>query len=136
MRLTLEADYAVRIINCLCNDNNRLEARIISERCCITLRFTLKILHKLVTAGIVRSFKGTNGGYELNMKPSEITLRNVIETVEGTYFFSRCLEEPAVCSSGKKNCKFQCIFNDISTMVKEKLDNYTFDMFIEEKNIE
>ena len=35
----------------------------------VTLRFTLKILRKLLLAGIVRSFKGANGGYMLAKPP-------------------------------------------------------------------
>ncbi len=133
MHLTLEADYAVRIVNCLVNDGGRLDAKTISDRSCVTLRFSLKILRKLVTAGIVRSFKGTNGGYELNMNPADIKLRTVIETVEGTYFFSRCLEPNSICNrTPGHNCKYQNIFSEISLIVRNKLDEYTFDMFIDD----
>lgn len=132
MRLTLEADYAIRIIYCLSNDRSRLEAKTIAERTCITLRFALKILRKLVSAGLVRSYKGTCGGYELNIEPSEITLLNVIETINGTYFFSRCLSPDGICNrTGGKGCGFQNVFNEVTHMVKNKLDGYTFDMFIE-----
>ncbi|MDO5560130.1 MAG: Rrf2 family transcriptional regulator [Oscillospiraceae bacterium] len=135
MHLTLEADYAVRIVNCLVNSGKRLDAKSISEKSCITIRFALKILGKLAAAGIVKSFKGTNGGYELNMQPSEIKLRTVIETVEGTYFFSRCLNPDNCCNRvSDHSCKYQKVFNEISTIVRDKLDEYTFDMFIEDKN--
>lgn len=132
MRLTLEADYAIRIIYCLSKDRCRLEAKTIAERSCITLRFALKILRKLVSAGLVRSYKGTRGGYELNMEPSEISLCKVIETIDGTYFFSRCLAPDSICTrTGGKGCGFQKVFNEVTHMVKDKLDIYTFDMFIE-----
>lgn len=134
MHLTLEANYAIRIVNCLVNSDQRLDAKTISEKSCVTIRFALKILGKLAAAGIVKSFKGTNGGYELNMQPSEIKLRTVIETVEGTYFFSRCLDPGNVCNrTGDHTCKYQRVFNEISTIVRNKLDEYTFDMFIEDK---
>ena len=58
MFITLESDYAVRIVACLAKENRRLDAKTISEMTCVTLRFALKILRKLVSAEIVKSFKG------------------------------------------------------------------------------
>jgi len=59
MHITLEADYAVRIVACLANHNTRLDAKTISDKTCVSLRFALKILRKLVSSKIVKSFKGT-----------------------------------------------------------------------------
>ena len=38
-------------------------------------------------------FKGIQGGYLIAREPCEITLLEIIETVEGRYCFSRCLGE-------------------------------------------
>lgn len=65
MYITLEADYAVRIVNCLAKNGSRMDAKALSAATGVTLRFSLKILRKLVAQGIVRSYKGTQGGYEL-----------------------------------------------------------------------
>ena len=101
MHITLESDYAVRIVSCLVSAEERMDAKAIAEKTCVTLRFALKILRKLVTSGIVVSFKGTQGGYELAKNPADITLGDVIETVEGTYHLSRCLDENYACTRGK-----------------------------------
>ena len=55
MHMTLEADYAVRIVEFLAVNPGRADAKTISERTSVTLRFTLKILRTLVSDGIVRS---------------------------------------------------------------------------------
>ncbi len=129
MHITLESDYALRIVLCLVREKKRLDAKAISERTCVTLRFALKILRKLVAGGIVKSFKGTQGGYELAKKPEEISLKDVIETVEGTYCLSRCLQEDYECSRGKSGiCCFQKAFDEISTLVQERLQHYNFGM--------
>ena len=131
MHITLEADYAVRIVSCLAKEDKRIDAKTISDMTSVTLRFSLKILRKLVAAGIIKSFKGTQGGYELDKKPSEITLKDVIETVEGKYTISRCLADDHDCNRGMSgHCKVQKVFYDISLIVEEKLESYTFDMFI------
>ena len=131
MFITLESDYAVRIVGCLAAENRRMDARTLSENNCVSLRFALKILRKLVTADIVRSYKGTQGGYELAKPASEISVKDVIEAVEGKYTLSRCLTEEHDCNrsmSGK--CQYQKVFAKISGIVEKELESYTFDMLI------
>lgn len=133
MHITLESDYAVRIVSCLVHANKRMDAKTIAEKTCVTLRFALKILRKLVASGIVKSFKGTQGGYELAKNPAEISMYDVIETVEGTYQLSRCLHGDYACSRGKSgSCCYQRVFNEVSELVQNKLQTYTFDMFEDE----
>ena len=89
MHINLESDYAVRIVQYLAQSNERRDAQSIADSTCVSLRFTLKIMRKLVAADIVQSFKGAHGGYTLSRPASSITLRQVIEAVEGPYRFSR-----------------------------------------------
>ena len=131
MHITLETDYAIRIVLYLAKANKRVEAKNISENTEVTLRFALKILRKLVAEGIVKSFKGSQGGYELNKKPEEITLASVIETVEGTYYLSRCLNPEQGCNrEGQTSCKVQRVFSEISKMVQTQLEKVTIAQLI------
>ena len=132
MNITLESDYAVRIVDFLAVQPQKVGAGVIAEVTGVTPRFTLKILHKLVSAGLVRSYKGAKGGYELARPAAEITLKDVIETVEGPYTFSRCLDpnhsckcENAGCRQG--SCRFQRVYDDISDTVRKKLEQVTFE---------
>ncbi len=131
MHITLEADYAVRIVGCLAASERRIDAKAISDETAVTLRFALKILRKLASSGIVRSFKGKNGGYELAKPPSGISLMDVIEAVEGKYRLSRCLDPDFECSRGMSGrCRYQRVFDEISVEVEKKLAACTFDTLI------
>jgi Rrf2 family iron-sulfur cluster assembly transcriptional regulator len=129
MRITQEADYAVRIIYCLTTHGKRLDASSVSQQTGVTLRFTLKILRKLVMAGIVKSFKGVQGGYELAREPSQINMRQVIEAVDGPINISRCLTEDQTCTriDDISLCYFHNVFADISRLVRERLSSVTFE---------
>lgn len=48
MYITLEADYAVRIVDCLARNAIRMDAKTLAAHTGVTLRFSLKILRKLV----------------------------------------------------------------------------------------
>ena len=129
MHITLESDYAVRIVSCLAQGNGRMDARRIAEETGVTLRFSLKILRKLVTGGLVCSYKGTKGGYELARPAAQISLCDVIETVEGPYALSRCVGEPDYrCNRNPDGscCKFRRVYAEISDMVRRRLGQVTF----------
>ena len=128
MHINLESDYAVRIVQYLAQSNERRDAQSIADSTCVSLRFTLKIMRKLVAADIVQSFKGAHGGYTLSRPASSITLRQVIEAVEGPYRFSRCVDNGYDCNcSSVTACPFHSVFDDITQMVIQKLDEATFD---------
>ena len=93
MRITHEADYAVRIAYVLASENKMLPARDISEKSGVTLRFALKILRKLASDGIVVSYKGASGGYELAIDPDELSLGQLIECIDGPLEINHCLSD-------------------------------------------
>lgn len=130
MHITLEADYGIRMMVYMARAGKRVDAKTISENAEVTLRFALKILRKFAANGIVKSFKGMQGGYELARSAEAITLKDIVETVEGTYYFSRCLNPESGCNrSGTVEChgpcKAQAVFDDISALVRDRLETVT-----------
>ena len=134
MHMTLETDYAVRIVSCLVTAGRRMDAKSIAEETSVTLRFSLKILRKLVAGGIIKSYKGTQGGYELAREPKEISLNDVIETAEGPFYISRCLGGDYQCghndTSSGCSCPFREVYDQISEDVSKRLKAFTFDMLL------
>ena len=126
MYITQETDYAVRIVHCLAKTGARRDARSISEDVCVTLRFSLKILGKLSAAGIVNSFKGNRGGYELARPPADITLQHVLCAVEGPYVMSRCISDNECSCGDTQDCAFQREFARISDEINRLLAAVNF----------
>ena len=127
MYITLETDYAVRIVTELCKYDHKLDAKTISTNT-LVLRFAVKILRKQVSLDIVRSYQGVQGGYQLNKAPKEITLKTIVEAIEGTYCFSRCLAEGGECNRGASGkCCNQKAFAEITEQVNKLLDSYDFE---------
>ena len=127
MRITLESDYALRIVTVLGENGGRMDAKSLSDITSVTLRFTLKILHKLATANIVKSFKGVNGGYVLAVPTSELTLKTVIELIDGPIAIARCIESEGGCALNhdKAACTYHHIFDSLSFDLARKLDKIT-----------
>lgn len=131
MYITLETDYAIRIVVELASGMRRIGAGKLSESTGVSLRFALKILCKLVGAGLVRSFKGTKGGYEIARSPSEISLYDVLCAIDGEYQFSRCLGGDFDCSHGQRGvCRAKEVFAEVTREVERRLRAVTFDQLI------
>ena len=129
MKINMETDYALRIMRCIANNGGIVSAASIADSVSVSQRFTLKILGKLVSGGVLFSHKGKSGGYELARPADEITLRSVIEVIEGPIVISRCLSQDFVCShdgtNDSCNCYFNRVFDEINMIIAAKLDSVT-----------
>ena len=131
MHINKESDYAVRIVRQLTVTGERTEAQRLADATEVSLRFLLKIMQKLVAADIVTSYKGAHGGYTLSRPASQITLREVIEAIEGPYRFSECAGLGHGCNcSPTPVCLVHTVFDDITRTVTDKLERTTFDMLV------
>ncbi|MBO5906531.1 MAG: Rrf2 family transcriptional regulator [Clostridia bacterium] len=127
MRITQESDYALRIVTTMALHGDIIDASTISEETSVSQRFALKILNKLVKSKIISSYKGSKGGYTLAKSPSEITLKSVIELIDGPIAIARCVDSAENCSlkCDKTACVYHHIFDSISSDLARRLDNIT-----------
>ncbi len=126
MKINMETDYALRIMRCIAMRGGVTDAKTISEAVEVPTRYTLKILGKLVGGNVIRSHKGANGGYELCRPAEDITLRQILEIIEGPLVISRCLSENFICKHDESHdncgCFFNRVFDEINMTIAKKLD--------------
>ena len=126
MRITREADYALRIMCLLAESGEVLDAGTIAERTSLTQQFTLKILRKLSKGKLVRSYKGSKGGYAIESGAESCTLRQVIELIDGSLAISKCVDGGcSLAGTNKSECMIHHIFAAVSEDLTKKLDRIT-----------
>ena len=125
MFINLETDYAIRIVHTLAGADGRLDAKTIAAKTGVTPKYTLKILHGLVSANIAKSYKGANGGYTLARPAEEITLLEVVEEVCGPIEINLC-QSSGECTHPKGICRFHSVFNEASEYMKKKFAEINF----------
>ncbi len=98
-------------------------------------KFLAKIFQNLTKKGIVTSHRGARGGFSLNKKPATITVREVVEAIQGPYHLIRCLYDRDCCEKydfcpvrvvlGKAEVKLLEVFGSysITDLIKWKEDN-------------
>ncbi|KGG79893.1 RrF2 family transcriptional regulator [Caloranaerobacter azorensis] len=129
MKITQEADYALRIILFLSKAgmDTTVDAKNISKSENIPTRFTLKILRKLTKAGLTKSFRGVNGGYSLNRNPENITLKDVIEAIDGPIYVNRCQYDDKYCNLHRTNtCDIHKALFKVRKKLIEELESVNF----------
>jgi Rrf2 family protein len=85
VRLSLQIQYAVYAVFDLAYNgrDDPVQVRVIGARQQIPTRYLEQIFQRLRRAKLVRSKRGPGGGYRLARPPREITLRDVVEAIEG-----------------------------------------------------
>ena len=84
----------------------------------IPASFLSKIFQSLCRVGLVRSARGTGGGFALARSADDITVLEVMEAVEGPIAFQRCLEPDADCGH-MGGCALCGLFTEAQDRVKD-----------------
>lgn len=94
MRLSLQVQYAIcGLFDLAYNGQGEpVQVRVVSERQSIPTRYLEQIFRRLRQAALVTSKRGPGGGYTLARPASSITLREVLEAVEGPVAESLAME--------------------------------------------
>ena len=121
MRLSPAAELAVRGVICLAEHHGEGPIRIadICRERDLRKEYLSKIFGSLARADLITPVRGKGGGYMLAREPSEITVLEVIEAVEGPIVLNYCQHEPPQCDNEK--CRLRPMWAEIQEFVRSKL---------------
>ena len=94
----------------------------LTKRLEIPYHFLGKILQDLTRKGLLISLKGPTGGFALSMPPSEITLFNIVEAIDGAAFMKTCVLGFPECS-GTNPCAVHNKWGDLREGIYSMLVN-------------
>ena len=123
--LSISSSYAVHALHYIAarTGHRPVLTREISENFNIPYDSTLKILRQLSRAGLVKSFRGCRGGFTLTCEAEEITLLQVVETVDGPLEYG--LEMPGGSGDRELCTKAGILFREAAQELKRKLQTCT-----------
>lgn len=99
MEISRQADYAIRAIMDLAvmPHGTLVQTREIASRQNIPEKYLPTIVRTLARAGLLRTLRGSHGGVSLARPAMEITLRDVVEAIDGPVLLNRCMIRPGEC---------------------------------------
>jgi len=85
MKLSTRSTYGVRMMALLATSHGRgpVLLKEVAERERISEKYLSQIVIPLRSAGLLRSVRGAHGGYALAREPGQITVREIVEVLEG-----------------------------------------------------
>jgi Rrf2 family protein len=133
MRLSKRGEYGLRAMITLANAGSVspasvVQIREISEREKISAKFLEQILLTLKNAGLLNSKMGLGGGYYLARSPHEISLGQIVRTLDGPLAPIRCVSqmayEPCGCPD-ERTCGLRMAMFDVRNAIANVLDKTT-----------
>ena len=136
MKLTSKGRYAVMALVDLARfDNiNPVSLRDISLRQGISLDYLEQIFSKLKRCNIVKSIRGTQGGYFLNKNPNDIKLANIFFAVDEKVKTVQCKKESKKGCNGKSTkCITHDLWDELETHINSFFENKSLEDLIKNK---
>ena len=118
MRINTKIRYGLRMLIAIAQSEKLLNTTTLGERMLVSPKYLRKLAGPLEKAGLIRSVQGIYGGYELNKKPEEITLKKLMDAFNERVSMTDCL-------LGKK-CELRgsCLARQVWEMLEKTIQKH------------
>jgi Rrf2 family protein len=121
-KLSKKAEYALMAARYMALNNNGqcVTAKEISDSYSIPYELVAKVLQKMAKMEVIKSYQGAKGGYSLVKHPEEISLIELIASVDTEYRITSCFKQ----NSTEEDCSHIncCKIRDPLSLVQQKID--------------
>ena len=136
MKLSTRVRYGTRAMMDLAMHENGepVQLKDVAKRQGVSLSYLEHVITPLVSAGLVKSTRGSKGGIVLSRPPEEIKLSEIVEALEGPLTIVDCLRSSEYCSRAGA-CATQDIWEKLKMAMDEVLEKTTLRDLAEQQNL-
>jgi Rrf2 family cysteine metabolism transcriptional repressor len=139
LKLSTRGEYGLRAMFDLAlrYGTGPISLKSISERQDISSNYLEQLISVLRKSGLVKSVRGSQGGYFLGRKPAEITVGDIIRALEGPIAPVDCVseDETELCHRAE-SCIARSVWKKVKDSINEVIDSITLeDMIQESENV-
>jgi Rrf2 family protein len=129
MIFTRSTGYALLALAELATLKEAIDTNNLSDRIGISRYFLAKLLQNLSKKGIVKSFKGVNGGFLLDKAPKDIKIIDIFQCVEDKDFLVyECAQDEKNCPNKRGNvCSIWPFLNLLEDHIYDYLKKFTLE---------
>lgn len=127
MKISAKARYGLRILMNIALHADENHPRLMKDICeaeSLSEKFTSRLVIPLRESGMITSTRGKAGGFRLARKPEEITLLEIIETLQGPVALIDCLADDSSCVRMKK-CAARDVWSNVNDSIRRTLSATT-----------
>ena|SRR5215831_2471532 len=120
MQVPRRVDYGLRAVIYLAAQDPEKCCSIaeIAKKQAVPRKFLEKIIQDLMRSGLIKSRRGSCGGYRLARSPDAISFYDVIEAIEGPIAVNACLDQHLGCDQLPR-CTMVGVWNEVQRKVIE-----------------
>ncbi|MCJ7813414.1 Rrf2 family transcriptional regulator [bacterium] len=136
LRLSTKGLYSIRAVSRLANQYGKgpVSIRTIAREEYIPLHYLEQLMSRLRRKGFLKSVRGPGGGYLLTRSPDQISIGDIIQTLEGKVTIAHCVDEDQQTRCGlEKTCISRDFWSALSQRVQCILDSVSLQELIEGK---
>ena len=139
MRLTTKSRYGTRLILDLgvYGAEKPVPLGDVSKRQNISLKYLEQLTVKLKKAGLIKSLRGASGGHMLAKPASQITIGDIVRTLEGHHQITDCADDQkkscGVCNKAG-DCLSRWVWVEASNAMFDCLDSITVERLLQMAN--
>ena len=132
MKLSTRGRYGVRLMLDLAlhYGEGPILLRDIAERQEISEKYLWQLINPLKTTGLVNSLRGAHGGYVLGKAPEAISIKAILQVLEGSLCLVDCVDNPALCERSL-SCISRDIWGEASKNMQQTLEDTTLAAMVE-----
>ena len=125
MKISTKGRYAIRLMLDLAehSNNGNVSLKDVSDRQNISLKYLEQIVNMLSRAGLVRSQRGSNGGYRLERPADKISAGDILRITEGNIAPVACLEDEENTCPRAAQCLTLPLWQGLYRVMNEYLDS-------------
>lgn len=126
MKLSTRGRYGVRLMFDLAlhYGDGPIYLKDIAERQGVSAKYLWQLINPLKLTGLVNSTRGAHGGYVLGKEPERISLKEILQILEGPLCLVDCVDSPSLCERAP-SCISREIWEEASKGMQQMLENTT-----------
>lgn len=134
MKISTKIRYGTRAMLELASHygEGHIELKEIAKKENISLKYLEQVINPLRATGLVKSTRGSKGGYSLAKPPSNIYLYDVVESLEGPLNLVECLNDEKVCQR-IRTCTTRDIWKEVSEAISKIFHSVTLEDMLNRK---
>lgn len=138
MKLSTKGRYGLMAMYQLANDYGQgpISLKYVAEQQGLSENYLEQLFSNLKKEGLLISTRGAYGGYMLSRKPEEITVGQVLRSLEGQMSPSECVSEDGFDCSKDDSCATRLVFAKIKDSIDRVIDSITLQDMVRDSQSE
>lgn len=133
IKISTRGRYGLRFLLELAIHRDRRAVALVdvAKRQGISQKYLWQVVSPLKAAGIIEAVRGAHGGYRLRREPDRLTIREIVDVLEGGLAFTPCAEDDSACDRSA-TCVLRSLWKKFGDDLARSMESVTLRDLAEE----